>query len=273
MGYPNVPDINSEITLTRQDAINIMLASIGLEELSLAHLVNGEAEKLQRALGTLQIPGTEGDDPEDYFPELVGNSIDNLIAVNRNINQTLKIAAHKEFLLLLKLEDLLNFELDEDGNGNGPDPITECICSITGQNVGGPVQATVTINGGDPEVEVNTTYNVEICGEDCDPSVNELSFNFVGLTPVVNFNQGRATNVECDPAAGTATVTGTIRRANVVYFFTLEITDGGDVMDLTILPLSPEAEFESFVVNFTAGEGDDPFVEIEDCANNTNGEV
>lgn len=107
MGFPNIPPINPNIDIDRNEIIDLLLASIGLEELSLAHLLNAEAEKLQRALGTLQIPGTQGDVPEDFFPELIGGSFDNLLAVNRSINKTLKLAMHKEFILLVKLEEVL----------------------------------------------------------------------------------------------------------------------------------------------------------------------
>lgn len=42
MSMPTIPDINSEININRQDAANMIATSIGMEELSLAHILNAE---------------------------------------------------------------------------------------------------------------------------------------------------------------------------------------------------------------------------------------
>ncbi|MEX0418494.1 hypothetical protein [Bacillus sp. C30] len=44
MSQPNLPDINPNITLTREEAINLLLSSIAMQELGLAHIIN-EREK------------------------------------------------------------------------------------------------------------------------------------------------------------------------------------------------------------------------------------
>ncbi|MFQ6341187.1 collagen-like protein, partial [Bacillus sp. AF62] len=53
MSQPNLPDITPDISLTREEAINLLLSSIAMQELGLAHIINAEGEKLQYALGTL----------------------------------------------------------------------------------------------------------------------------------------------------------------------------------------------------------------------------
>ncbi|WP_405115451.1 hypothetical protein MHH28_12800 [Paenibacillus sp. FSL K6-1217] len=53
MSNPNIPNISPMVTLTRDDTVNLLLSSIALQELALAHILNAEGEKLQYALGTL----------------------------------------------------------------------------------------------------------------------------------------------------------------------------------------------------------------------------
>ena len=53
MSQANIPNITPTITINRDDVINLLLASIALEELGLAHIINAEAEKIQYAIGTL----------------------------------------------------------------------------------------------------------------------------------------------------------------------------------------------------------------------------
>ncbi|MFC6649580.1 hypothetical protein [Paenibacillus rhizoplanae] len=53
MSQANLPNITPTITLSRSDAINMMLSAIAMEELGLSHVINAEGEKMQYALGTL----------------------------------------------------------------------------------------------------------------------------------------------------------------------------------------------------------------------------
>src|SRR5690625_6968249 len=39
VSQPNIPDIDPNISLTREDAINLLLTSIAMEELGLAHII------------------------------------------------------------------------------------------------------------------------------------------------------------------------------------------------------------------------------------------
>jgi hypothetical protein len=53
MSQANIPNITPAITITREDAITILLSSIALEGLAMSQIINAEGEKLQFILGTL----------------------------------------------------------------------------------------------------------------------------------------------------------------------------------------------------------------------------
>lgn len=106
MSFPNIPNISPNIPSStanlisnREQVRRLLLASIALEELSSAHLLNAEAEKLQTVLGTTN-PG-----------RLVGvtaNSLTQLLSVNRSVERTLRDLIKHQMLLQFKLEDVLN---------------------------------------------------------------------------------------------------------------------------------------------------------------------
>ena len=95
MGMPNVPDITPDITVTREDAINLLLISIALEEIGLAHIINAEGEKIQMGIE-------------------MAETIDDLIELNRGVERTLRNVIKKEMLLQFKLEDVLDIDDEDD---------------------------------------------------------------------------------------------------------------------------------------------------------------
>ncbi len=96
MSLPTIPTITPSINIDRTQVINLLLASIALEELGLSHIINAEAEKLQAVLGTL--PGLTVTTP----------SVSILLSVNREVRRSLQTVLKKQMLLEFKLEDILD---------------------------------------------------------------------------------------------------------------------------------------------------------------------
>lgn len=113
MSYPNFPHINPEITLTRDDAINLLLSAVAMEELSLTQILAAEGEKMKYALGTL--PGAESS----------GMAVDELMTIDQSVKGTLDTAIRLEMLLQSRLETLLNVSerfAEERFEGKSTDP-------------------------------------------------------------------------------------------------------------------------------------------------------
>lgn len=96
MGMPEIPDFSPHINIDRKDAINLLLASIALEELSLAHIMNAEGEKLQKVIG----------DDDSTF--------DDLMEANKSVERMLRNVIKKEMLLQFKLEDVIELIDEKD---------------------------------------------------------------------------------------------------------------------------------------------------------------
>jgi len=96
LSYPNIPDITPDINLCRKDVVNLLLASIALEELGLSHIINAEAEKIQYVLGTLDRRG-----PAEP------TTVDQLLKVNRSVELALRNVIKNQMLLQFKLEDTI----------------------------------------------------------------------------------------------------------------------------------------------------------------------
>ncbi|CAH8712394.1 hypothetical protein M5W83_27630 [Paenibacillus thiaminolyticus] len=97
MSQASIPNITPTISITPGQTVSLLLASIALEELALAHILNSEAEKLQFVLGTL--PGVTPSTPP---------TISNILAINNSVRTTLQDVIKKEILLQLKLGNILS---------------------------------------------------------------------------------------------------------------------------------------------------------------------
>ncbi|GEN85842.1 MULTISPECIES: hypothetical protein [Oceanobacillus] len=107
MSQPNIPNFTPNITLTRDDAINLLLASIAMEELGLSHIINAEGEKIQYALGTLPGLTTPATLPE-------------ILEVNEAVQDMLATAMKKELLLDNKLKQVTSIIPSGDLGPTGP---------------------------------------------------------------------------------------------------------------------------------------------------------
>ncbi|WHZ05710.1 hypothetical protein QNH48_14230 [Neobacillus sp. YX16] len=100
MSFPNIPNITPLISVTVGQTVPLLLSSIALEELALAHIMNAEAEKLQFVLGTLDDTGVT------FSPAEV--SVGDLLDVNTSVRRTLRDVIKKEMLLEFKFENVLD---------------------------------------------------------------------------------------------------------------------------------------------------------------------
>lgn len=100
MSFPNIPNITPLISVTVGQTIPLLLSSIALEELALAHIMNAEAEKIQFTLGTLETGVT-------LSPAEV--SLADILEVNSNVQRTLRDVIKKEMLLIPKKMEVLMF--------------------------------------------------------------------------------------------------------------------------------------------------------------------
>ncbi|MFF2448924.1 hypothetical protein ACFVSW_17725, partial [Neobacillus sp. NPDC058068] len=100
MSNPNIPNITPTISISLGQTVPLLLSSVAIEELALAHLLNAEAEKLQFIIGTLTPTRTT------FTPATV--SLATLLSADTNVQRTLRDVIKKEMLLEFKFEHTLD---------------------------------------------------------------------------------------------------------------------------------------------------------------------
>jgi hypothetical protein len=107
MSQPSFPTISPPIT--RDEAINMILSSIAMEELGLSHIINAEGEKLQYILGT--IPGISGPPA----------TVSDVLSANESVRGVLESAAQNQLFLNAKMQNALNSSVLQGPTGaTGP---------------------------------------------------------------------------------------------------------------------------------------------------------
>lgn len=89
MSFPNIPDITPKIDISLEDATNLLLASIALEEISLSKLIDAESCKIKHVL---------------HGCEHKESSIEDALQINDSVDDTIKNIIKLQMLLQFKLE-------------------------------------------------------------------------------------------------------------------------------------------------------------------------
>jgi len=93
MSMPNIPDIKTDIDISREDALNMLLASIALEEMGLAHIIDAESEKIRYVLNSKLHKSP---------------SVAEIREVNAGVEKIIREAMRLQMLLQEKLESVLD---------------------------------------------------------------------------------------------------------------------------------------------------------------------
>ena len=94
MSFPTIPDITPDIDLTLEDAINLLLSSVALEEVSLSKLMDAETSKILCVLKDC---------------EHKDSVLQDAIKINESVDTTIKNMIKMQMLLQFKLENIKEF--------------------------------------------------------------------------------------------------------------------------------------------------------------------
>ena len=92
MSFPTIPDIAPVIDMDSCDAVNLLLSSIAMEEMSLSKLMDAEHDKIQYVLDRCQHGGC---------------TLHDVTEVNKSAEDMIKTIIKLQMLLQFKLEDVL----------------------------------------------------------------------------------------------------------------------------------------------------------------------
>lgn len=93
MSMPNIPNITPIINIDREKAINMLMASIAMEEIGLSNIINAESEKIKYILNPHKCKSA---------------SIQEIKEVNQSVEKVMRNVMKIQFLLQDKLENIIN---------------------------------------------------------------------------------------------------------------------------------------------------------------------
>lgn len=106
---PTYPPISPG--LTREDALNMILASIAMEELGISHIINAEGEKIQFILKNLSKNHSCDD------------SIHDVLEVNKSVESLMDVLMQNQVLLKGKMESVLDIMTSNIGPTGATAPV------------------------------------------------------------------------------------------------------------------------------------------------------
>lgn len=105
MSFPNIPDINPHINIKFEDAINLLLTSIAMEEVSLSKLMDAETNKILCVLNNcMHADCCKHNDCRHDDCNHNDSVLNDAIGINKSVDGTIKD--------MIKLQMLLQFKLD-----------------------------------------------------------------------------------------------------------------------------------------------------------------
>lgn len=107
MSLPNIPNITPIIGINREEALTMILASIALEEMGLAHIINAESEKIRYVLNAGEQQAATLRDIKD---------------VNQGAERIVRDVMKLQMLLQEKLEDVISLSPRPPDPPKPPDP-------------------------------------------------------------------------------------------------------------------------------------------------------
>lgn len=93
MSMPTIPNITPIINITREKAINMLMASIAMEEMGLSNIINAESEKIKYVLNQHHCNSATIQEVKD---------------INQSVEKVMRSIMKIQFLLQDKLENIIN---------------------------------------------------------------------------------------------------------------------------------------------------------------------
>ena len=130
MSFPNIPDINPYINITLEDAVNLLLTSIALEEVSLSKLMDAETCKILCVLNDCK------------HKDCV---LHDAIEINKSVDNTIQNMIKLQMLLQFKLEKVK--DIIPTTSSCSTTTKKPCRCCLTGKGKGSVTNLCDEFNG------------------------------------------------------------------------------------------------------------------------------